>query len=352
MLCQMNTEKNIEKNSAETTEKNSEKILDVHCHLLEFGDSTKGFLREDFRNSIKARTYLRTAGIIDVPTWLGAKKIKDYDFLNESFQESLLSKIEHSSLSHAVVLALDGVYDDKGVFDKRKTAFYVPNESVMQLNKKSNKTLFGASINPLRRDWEDELDKCIEKNPALIKWLPNVMGFDPADKKIIKFYEKIAETQIPLLTHVGFEYAAPRINDTYTDLSHITLPLEMGVKVIAAHCCGGRPFIDSEKMFQDVVLMTEKYPNMYLDVAATGSIHRRARLSKSLRNEKTNERLLYGTDFPIPVHPWAFPELENEYFRTSKNYFDCDIAIKRAMGLSCEEFSRGYKIINPKSFNI
>ncbi len=330
-----------------STEKNNEKILDVHCHLIEFGDSTTGFMREDFRNSIKARTYLRVADTIDIPMWLGIKKVDDYDTLNELFQENLLLKINSSSLTHAVVLALDGVYDDKGIFDKKKTAFYVPNESVINLQKKSGKILFGSSINPLRKDAMDELEKCLEKNPALIKWLPNVMGFDPNDKKIVQFYERIAEKQIPLLTHVGFEYAVERINDRYADLSHIILPLDIGVKVIAAHCCGGRPFFDSEKMFQDVVLMTKKYDNFYLDVSATGSIHRRARLSKAIGNEKTNERLLYGTDFPIPLHPWAFPELENEYFRTSKNYFDCDISIKRAMGLTHKDFSRGYEIINP-----
>ena len=39
----------------------------------------------------------------------------------------------------------------------------------------------------------------------LIKWIPNIMYIDPSDEKFIPFYKRLAELNIPLLTHTGME---------------------------------------------------------------------------------------------------------------------------------------------------
>ncbi len=327
-------------------------IIDVHCHLMQFGSRIKSFLHPKFLKSIKVHEYFRNLGMINGLDILSLKTQAEIDRLNEDYTERLISNVQQSRLKHAVLLPLDGVYDETGELDKERTSWYVDNDTVIDLAGYSSKVLAAGSINPLRRDWKEELDKCIEKKIALIKWLPNVMGFDPSDERIIPFYEKLFETKIPILSHVGFEYAVDKINDDYSKLEKLKLPLEMGVKVIAAHCCGGRPFVDSKKQFAEVVDAVKKYPNLYLDVSATASIHRRSRLENSINNEYTNERLVFGTDYPIPVHRWAFPlELGiKESLIHRENPFSSNLQIMEAMGLDRDSLSRGYKIINPKSF--
>ncbi len=327
--------------------------IDLHCHFLRFGngrDAQEGFLHPSFQNSIKVRTYLRNVGINTFSQWLGVQTPLSDASLNVLYALRLREHIEQSCLDHVVVLALDGRYDVQGNLDRDKTAWYVSNDTVMNLAGHSPKILAGASINPTRKDWEDELEKCIENNVALIKWLPNVMGFDPANPKFLAFYERLADENIPILSHVGFEYAVDVVNDSYAELERLTLPLEIGVKVIAAHCCGGRPFIDSGRMFQSVVDFAEKHKNFYMDISAMASVHRRSRLANSLRNDITRERLVYGTDYPIPVHRWAFGDKMGvkESVRPEYNPLNSDLQVKGAMGVDEKIMARGYGVINPR----
>jgi len=325
------------------------KSIDVHCHLVRF--ASDGFLHPSFQNSIKVRTYLRNVGINTFSQWLGVQKQLSGESLDVLYTQQLQAHIETSDISHVVVLALDGAYDAQGNLDKDKTLWYVSNDAVIKLAQRSPKILAGGSINPMRRDWEDELEKCIENRVALIKWLPNVMGFDPKNPKFLAFYKRLADEQIPLLSHVGFEYAVSVADHHYADLEKLTLPLETGVKVIAAHCCGGRPIIDNGKMFQEVVDFSKRHENFYMDVSAMASVHRRSRLRNCLRNDITRERLVYGTDYPIPVHRWAFGDKlgVEEAIRKERNPLDSDVQVKRAMGVDDKILARGYRLINPST---
>jgi predicted TIM-barrel fold metal-dependent hydrolase len=245
---------------------------------------------------------------------------------------------------------MDGVYDERGFLDIERTKNYVSNEAVLSLRRDSPKVLFGASVNPKRRDWKDELDRCLADGAVLLKWLPNVMGFDPVDPTIAAFYERLVETGTPLLSHVGFEYSLPVINDRFSDLERIIPALEAGVTVIAAHCGGGRILIDSDAMYQKLQEMVTRYPNLYLDVSAMASIHRKQRFLRSITDSVVKDRLLFGTDFPIPVHPMAFRKWTGK-MKLPENDFAKDIAIKVAVGLESSALTRGAQAIGERRMN-
>jgi predicted TIM-barrel fold metal-dependent hydrolase len=239
---------------------------------------------------------------------------------------------------------MDGIYDAKGYLDLEATKNYVSNEAVLALRQDSSKVLFGASVNPKRRDWKDELERCIAEGAVLLKWLPNVMGFDPADPNIAAFYARLVEVGMPLLSHVGFEYSLPVVNESFSELERMVPALEAGVTVIAAHCGGGRILIDSDAMYLKLVEMVRRYPNLYLDVSAMASLHRKQRFLRVINDDVVKDRLLYGTDFPIPVHPWAFKRWLKGV-EIPSNDFAKDMAIKVAVGLDTKALDRGYEVI-------
>lgn len=316
--------------------------IDLHCHHLAFSPENGGHIHPKFAQSYRIRWYLNSIGVLNwQDAFLGRMPTKER--LDERYRTLLINRLDTSPLDHAVILAFDGVYTD-GIFDPDRTSKAVSNDAVIALCKQSPKMLLGASINPLRRDWEYELDKCMGAGAVLIKWLPNVMGFDPEDKRIIPFYHRLREAGMPILMHVGFEYAVPNINVRFSGLDRLEAVLRTGVTVVAAHCCGGRILYDSPRMFSDLRRLVEKYPNLYLDVAALASFHRKSRFKNALSDKLVASRLVFGTDYPIPVHAWAF---KNEIAgrKVPENYFAKDMFIKEATGLSDEALVRGYEPI-------
>jgi predicted TIM-barrel fold metal-dependent hydrolase len=321
------------------------KKIDVHCHFFAFSESGGGYVHPKFVRSLRARWYMHAIGVLERNDALWGR-LPRLEELDERYANNLVHGIEASSLDHAVILALDGVYDVQGRFDRARTPKSVTNERVVNLCSWSPKLLFGASINPMRRDAKEELAYCIEHKPALMKSLSNVQGFDPASREHDWFYEELRIHKIPVLQHIGLELAVPNIDIRFANLDRLEAILRRGVVTIAAHCCGGRPFIDSERTFARMCALAEKYPNLYIDISAMASVHRKARFKRSLRDPLIRSRLVYGTDFPIPTHPWAFGrEVAASGVTVPKNYFDRDVAIKAACGVDDEIFKRGYAAI-------
>ncbi len=320
--------------------------IDVHCHHVVIVPDNGGFVHPDSVGGFMGRSLLASLGILN---WQDAflRRLPERRRIDALYRTNMIRRIDESPLAHAVVLAMDGVYDDRGFLDIERTKNYVSNEAVLALRQDSPKILFGASVNPKRRDWKDELERCLAEGAVLLKWLPNVMGFDPVDPDIAAFYARLVETETPLLMHVGFEYSLPVINDRFSDLERIIPALEAGVTVIAAHCGGGRILFDSDKMYRAMQALVVRYPNLYLDVSAMASIHRKQRFLRVIADPIVRPRLLYGTDFPIPVHGWAFKKWLGGKI-LPENDFAKDIAVKVAVGLEDAALSRGYKAIGEK----
>src|SRR5439155_26725207 len=108
-------------------------------------------------------------------------------------EQKLVETIDGTpELDAVVVLAFDGVYRDDGAFDPDNTHLYVTNDYVIELCRRHRKMLFGASVNPLRKDAIAELERCVTAGAVLMKWLPIVQGFNPADTRFFEFYGALA----------------------------------------------------------------------------------------------------------------------------------------------------------------
>jgi predicted TIM-barrel fold metal-dependent hydrolase len=249
-------------------------------------------------------------------------------------------------LDAAVILAFDGVFDTSGRFDPDNTHLYVTNDYVIELCARHPKMRFGASINPLRKDAIAELDRCVAAGAVLLKWLPIVQGFNPADERCFPFYEGLAHHKLPLLSHTGGEKSLIRLNDEYADPILLEPALQRGVTVIAAHC-GTRSVPFETDYYEGFVRLLHKYENLYGDTAALNLPARMSVYRELLKDPFVRSRLIHGSDWPIiafppPIRVGALAALDLMH---EKNWMKRDFLIKERLGLDQEYFERGARIL-------
>lgn len=249
-------------------------------------------------------------------------------------------------LDATAVLAFDGVYDEAGHLDEARTHLYVTNDYVVELARRHEKILFGASVNPYRADAIEELERCIANGAALLKWLPIVQGFNPADERCIPFYEVLAHHKLPLLCHTGGERSLPRVDDSLADPMLLLPALKRGVTVIMAHC--GTRSAPFEADYVDTFMrLAKEYENCYGDTSALDLPMRWHAWKHVLEDERVRRKLVHGSDWPII----ALPPIANLGLGASwavmdeSNWMRRDVLIKQRLGLNSDYWHRAGKIL-------
>ena len=309
-----------------------EGLLDCHTHLAALPDGRNGaFVSARMRKGAVFRFVSRAMGL----------RLDDPERSNRAFLERLVSRLKESRcVTRAVALALDGVYDASGRFDPERTGLLVPNDLVFQACAEFQELLPGASVNPARRDALDELARVAERGAVLLKCLPNAMGFDPADPKYRPFWKKAARLGLPVLTHVGHEFAVTGPWQEMGDPARLRPLLTEGVTVIAAHAGSSGRFF-RQPYAATVVALAREFPRFFLDSSALtlpnrmGMLWRIAR--KGSEESSLAPRLLFGTDFPLPVSPVplyaALRPAAGVRARRIANSFDRQAFVLTAFGL-------------------
>jgi uncharacterized protein len=183
----------------------------------------------------------------------------------------------------------------------------------------------------------------------MMKCLPNCQNINCNDRRFAPFWERMAEARLPLLAHTGGEHTLPVVRPEYADPRILALPLECGVKVIAAHCATKSGLFDPE-YFHIFTGMLRRFPNLYGDNSAFTVPIRGRHLSECLRAPLL-ERLVHGSDFPIPVYGhyvWLRGAADWRTFRRwqrQPNVLERDYQLKRAMGFPEETFTRLWKLL-------
>jgi hypothetical protein len=162
----------------------------------------------------------------------------------------------------------------------------------------------------------------------------------------------MAEARLPMLAHTGGEHTLPILRREYSDPRLLTLPLECGVKVIAAHCATKSGVSDPE-YFHIFVNMLERFPNLYGDNSAFTVPIRGRHVPECIR-EPVAHRIIHGSDFPVPVYG-LFPRLrgfiDRESFRrcqNERNILERDYQLKLAMGFAPDTFTRIWQVLRPE----
>ncbi|MBN8249426.1 MAG: amidohydrolase family protein [Verrucomicrobia bacterium] len=324
-------------------------LVDLHVHTAGIGAGDSGcFVAKYLQQSYKFGIYLQAFGVTR------EEVAREGDGLLIRRISERLAQGER--VGSAVILTLDGAVDPvSGELDREATEVYVPTEFVARETARFTNLLYGASINPHRRDALQRLDRAAAEGAVLVKWIPSIMKIDPSDECLVPFYDRMKHHGLPLLSHTGEERSFTKADDALADPERLRLPLQRGVVVIAAHVAStganaGEP--DLERLAK---LMTG-FPNLYADISSLTQVNKLAYLRPALTRPEFAGRLCHGSDFPLMntalVSPWFFPlDLTREQMETLAaigNPWDRDVALKQALGVPPEVFQRSATLLrNP-----
>ncbi|MGL4401471.1 MAG: amidohydrolase family protein, partial [Luteolibacter sp.] len=248
-----------------------------------------------------------------------------------------------SSLDHALLLAQDEVYHEDGS-KRRFGSFHVPNDYLFSICETYPEFLPAVSIHPARRDASEELDRCLDRGARALKLLPNCLDVNCALPRYDSFWEKMATAGLPLLAHTGGEMTVPVANPAYQNPEFLRRPLDIGVKVIAAHAASRSGLLDRD-YFDHLLEMMEEFPHLYADTSALNTPFRSAAFRKILECGFP-ERFVHGSDYPVPVGAWyaALRGLIDGQARATAskigNLLERDLHLKQAMGFGESHFTR------------
>lgn len=289
-------------------------LWDSHFHLIGTGRGKGlGDKQSDIWVNPNMSSWLSPVQKIQYSFYLNAGCITDED--NADFQfvsniNTLLKQLPYGI--RLMLLAFDYRHDDNGQINQQGSTFYVPNEYAARVANNNPSFEWIASVHPYRTDAIEQLEWCKENGAKAIKWLPPAMNIDPASYRCDKYYKKLIELKLPLLTHAGDEKAVH--SEELQKLSNPLLlrrPLDQGVKVIIAHCASLGDNLDIENKHQVQKSNFELFArlmndpnyqyNCLADISAINLINRDVNeIKQIIENQDWHSRLLYASDYPLP----------------------------------------------------
>jgi len=311
-------------------ESSSQGLTDVHVHLAALPDGDNGCL---ISRKMMRRPLFRFL------IWRLGMDVSRPASANTAYVARLQKELDRSEkVGKAVLLGMDGVYDDNGRVDLGRTDFLISNSYVLRIARENpDHFLAGVSINPQRRDALEEIERCAAEGAALVKVLPNAQCFDPAEKCFLPFYRALARHKLPLLSHVGYEFSLVGHDQSAGDPERLRIALDEGVCVIAAHGCSHGLFFP-EPHLKTALEFARRYPRFYIDASALTLPSRVRMLFILRRHPELHERLLFGTDYPLPV--FAYPAVGRAYRSAARaNYFDRQALVLQGLEVGFKDFS-------------
>ena len=316
---------------------------DCHVHLVGNGLAGSGcwlkvpggwhrFLAEFMRRGV------------GLPTRLDAPQF------DAAYVANLVGLVRGSGLDHALLLAQDEVYAEDG----RKLdfgSFHVPNDYLFEVCRAHPEFVPAVSVHPGRPDALTELERCLDQGARALKLLPNCQNVDCASPRYEAFWRRMAEAKLPFLCHTGGEMTVPVMRREFQDPRILRRPLELGVKVIAAHASGNSHFFDPN-YFGELIKLMDEFPNLYADTSALNSPIRSGVLRQALTSGR-RERFLHGSDYPVPVGArWAWLRGLISLAQAAEagridNLIARDAYLKQAMGFDEGHFTRLGEVLRP-----
>lgn len=316
-------------------------IIDCHVHICAF-TPPHGSTSEELMATLPFR-FMR---------WRFGLKGEDARTEWDLVQRLAQNIDETPDLDAAVVLAFDAVHRLDGTLDWDATNLYVTNDYVIELCKQYPRMLFGASVHPYRTDAVDELERCIANGAVLLKWLPIVQDFDPADRRCFPMYEVLAHHGVPLLCHTGGERALPTRNKDVADPMLLVPALEQGVTVIAAHC-GTRSALGENDYLPHWVRLAREHEHFYGDTAALNLPTRAYAYDTILSDDLLRSKLIHGSDWPIPPIPPMRIRWGNVMDALSEqNWLARDVRIKQLLGLKADYWNRAAEVLRVRELAV
>jgi uncharacterized protein len=213
-----------------------------------------------------------------------------------------------------LLFALDGAYGSDGVLDAKRTVMRVPNDYVRKVaHREPDRFEWAASVNPRRADAVDRIRQVVRDGARALKWIPYFMDIDPASPQFNSFYDVLAELQLPLIVHGGWEHELMRDgNQEYGNPLRLRRALDRGVRVVVAHCATQGDFSDIDSgqgmtrrpsfdLFRRMIDEDGYRTLLSGDISALVDTDRSPEMLRELmQHPRWIGRLVNGSDYPLP----------------------------------------------------
>lgn len=279
---------------------NSEKIdvIDVHVHPVDIT------LAEFIPPSEIVQT-MDEAGVDKVV--LLAIDCDEEDFDRFICQEELKTAVEEALTGNSSFWFSKRYWLSMGLEDLKKLGKNIlrivktPNKKIFEYTKRYPERFIGfGSVNPNRSEEyvKSKLKEIKDYGFKGIKLLPTIQFFNPKDEKMTQIYEFAEKEKLVILIHTGCDPGpwelvtlSRNANPIYLNYVCENYP---NLKVVAAHM-GSYSAQFPGIWFDEVVKVTSKHENLYVDISATFSEKNLKKAVKKLGSEK----ILYGSDYPV-----------------------------------------------------
>jgi predicted TIM-barrel fold metal-dependent hydrolase len=276
------------------------RTIDIHTHLL-----SPEVAFDRLYDKIAVYFFARSLGANP-----HSLKMQPY----QTYIEAMVRAVKESDyVEKSCLFGVDARFDEHGREIDRDKTVCAMNEDVLAVAA-SYPDLFipFLSVNPRRPDALDLIDEFVERGCRGAKFLQNYWGLDLNSERLIPYYEKLKQHNLPLIVHIGSEYTI-HTHPSYERVDMLELPLGTGVTVIAAHMGLGRfehkllvwrnlskQSRHFDRDYFRLLEMLTQYQNLYADISAI-LVPLRARALHHLSEQKqVHEKILFGTDYPVP----------------------------------------------------
>lgn len=289
------------------------KVWDCHVHLVGSGDSggsaeDKPWFSPDMDSlwhpilRLQKLFYMNAGCVHEAPGKMDQSYIERLHNLADGMRPGF----------KAMLLAFDWRYDESGQPDRAHSIFHIPNTYAAEVARRYPAYFeWVASIHPYREDCVEALHLAVKDGARGIKWLPSAMGIDPASPRCDRFYEALAQTGLPVISHAGRELAVQGGSQDDGNPLKLRRAMDHGVRVVVAHCASDGDDVDLDKSADGprvksfelfARLMDEpRYEQFcYADISALTQFNRAWALKTVLQRSEWHPRLLNGSDYPLP----------------------------------------------------
>lgn len=224
-----------------------------------------------------------------------------------------------SGVDRYVLLAFDAYHDDQGRRpplprrrDERGADIYTSNSVVRRACEEAGgRFMFGASVHPYRENAVDCIQEVFDAGACLVKWLPLHHNIDIADPRTLAVLRRCAALRLPLLVHYSSEFTLTTQHREHQDVGALLdvlrrLRAEGAMPpVIVAHVATPvsrwlGPRHDHEQLVEALLGEFADAP-LYADISALTALPKQRYLRAMARRQELHGKLLFGSDFPVPV---------------------------------------------------
>jgi mannonate dehydratase len=338
------------------------RLWDCHVHLIGVGDGGSGTWINP-----KMDSWLHPMQYVQKRFYWNAACLGDHRPADPAFVARLTHLADQFPRgARFMLLAFDRHHDEHGRPVEALTPFHTPNGYARDVARAHPERFeWIASVHPYRADALDALEQAAAEGARAVKWLPPAMGMDPGSPRCDRFFEALARLGLPLLSHAGHELAVQA--DAHQALGNplrLRRALEHGVTVILAHCASlgenvdldagpNGPVTSNFALFTRLMDETRHRGRLYGEISATGQLLRSGpELDAMIARRDWQERLLYGSDYPLPAITVLFStrDLRNRGYLTAderefllavrrENPLLFDFALKRLLTARATRFA-------------